>query len=45
MDSSNDPYADPTPVGVFLFPVDNLPAGADTDFPVVANVLEAFYEL
>ena len=45
MDNSNDLCVDSTPVGVFLLPVDNLPAGADTDPPVVANFLEAFYEL
>ena len=45
MGNSNDPCADSTPVGVFLLPVDNLPAGADTDLPVVANFLVAFYEL
>ena len=45
MVNSNDPCADSTPVGVFLLPVGNLLAGADTDPPVVANFLEAFYEL
>ena len=45
MGNSNDPCADSTPVGVFLLTVDDLPAGTDTDFPVVANFLEASYEL
>ena len=45
MGSSNDLYADSTPVGVFLPPVDNLLAGADTDLPVAASSLEVFYEL
>jgi hypothetical protein len=45
MGNSNDPCADSTPVGVSLLPVDNLPAGAGTDLPVVAISLEAFYEL
>ena len=45
MGNSNDPCADSTPVGVFLLPVDNLPAGVDTDLPIVAIFLEASYEL
>jgi len=45
MDSSNDLYADSTPVAVSLPPDDNLLAGADTDLPVAASYLEAFYEL
>ena len=45
MGSSNDPCADSTPVGVFLLPDDNLPAGADTDLHAAAKSLDAFYEL
>ena len=45
MDSSNDLYADSTPVGVSLLPDDNLLAGADTDLPVAASSVETFYEL
>ena len=45
MGSSSDLYADSTPVGVFLLPDDNLPAGAGTDLLVAAKFPEAFCEL
>ena len=45
MGSSSDPYADSTPVGVFLLPDDDPPAGTDTDLHVVARSPDAFYEL
>ena len=45
MGSSSDPCADSTPVGVFLLPDDNPPAGADTDLHVAAKSPGAFYEL
>ena len=45
MDNSSDPWADSTPVGVFLLPGDNLLVDADTDLHVAAKFLDAFYEL
>jgi len=45
MGNSNDPHADPTPVGVFPPPDDNPLAGADTDLLVAAKSPEASCEL
>ena len=45
MDNSSDPYADSTPIGVFLPPDDSPLVGADTDPHVAAKSLEAFCEL
>ena len=45
MGSSSDPFADSTPVGVFLLPDDSFLAGADTDPHVAAMFPEAFCEL
>ena len=44
MGNSNDLYADPTLVGVFLLPGDDLPVGDDTDLHTAARFPDASYE-